>query len=69
MMAVDGNFHLSRNNKGGGSQTDHPFTGDWGFWTVQSEFDGYQKAVKGLKANDSEVRALFCDVQLNCMIS
>ncbi|KAG8932301.1 hypothetical protein FRC01_014614 [Tulasnella sp. 417] len=55
MLAVDGNFHLSRNNKGPGSHSDRPFTGDWGFWAIQSEFDAYQAAVKGLKVNEKDV--------------
>ncbi|KIO19228.1 hypothetical protein M407DRAFT_31119 [Tulasnella calospora MUT 4182] len=55
MMAVDGNFHLSRNNKGQGSQYDKPFTRDWGFWAVQDEFDGYQAAIRGQKVLESEV--------------
>ncbi|KAG8902573.1 hypothetical protein FRC00_001366 [Tulasnella sp. 408] len=43
------------NNKGAGSQSDRPFTDDWGFWTVQSEFDAYQAAVKGLRVNETEI--------------
>lgn len=55
MLAIDGNFHLSRNNKGQGAQYDKPFTGDWGFWTIQSEFDAYQAAVKGVKYHETDV--------------
>lgn len=30
--SVDGNFHLSRNSKGGGRLKDPSLFRDWGFW-------------------------------------
>ncbi|KAG8931499.1 hypothetical protein FRC01_001224 [Tulasnella sp. 417] len=43
------------NNKGPGSKSDRPFTEDWGFWAIQSEFDAYQAAIKGLKVKETDI--------------
>lgn len=33
-FSVDGNFHLSRNSKGGGPLKDPSLFCDWGFWAA-----------------------------------
>lgn len=44
-IAVDGNFVLWRNAKGGGPDKDPSLMGDYGFWAVQADFEKHIKAV------------------------
>lgn len=60
-MAVDGNFHLGRNNKGGGPSADPPMTGDWGFWAIQGKFDDYVSAMEKQPVKEDKVSASFLD--------
>lgn len=39
--AVDGNFQLSRNRKGGGRELDPSLFGDGGYWVPQEQADNY----------------------------
>ncbi|KAG8972484.1 hypothetical protein FRC05_009837 [Tulasnella sp. 425] len=51
MLAIDGNFHLQRNNKGIGK--DAPLTGNSGFWVDDGELEDYIVG-KGAKVEDHE---------------
>lgn len=49
-FSVDGNFHLSRNSKGGGPLKDPSLFGNWGFWVgPQYVCDAYLAHFEGKK--------------------
>ncbi|KAG9011574.1 hypothetical protein FRB90_007155 [Tulasnella sp. 427] len=51
MLAIDGNFHLQRNQKGIGK--DFPLTGNGGFWADDGELEDYIEG-KGAKVEQHE---------------
>lgn len=54
--AVDGNFQLCRNRKGGGRQNDPSLYKDWAFWVQQDVRDKYLEYWEGKRDRPKQVR-------------